>query len=713
MLHYFRRVLRLALLIVVCVLFAAGGVFAELTTRTIFVDRFDYTASSASNINSIINNAASLGFTDVVFQVRGRADAFYNGSIYEPKATSAGSVDPLAVAINAAHARGIKLHAWINSLPLWNLNAAPSASTVQNPPLHPFNQVATPTRANPGFRVIDINGNVEPGSGYSTYSLFNPVLPATHDHINNVVRDIATRYDVDGIHLDYIRYAAGTAFNTLPHDDISHQMFMAATGLNGANAANAGAYRNFVTNRITDLVASIKQTVDTIETGNSADPADDRLIELSASVWRDPDVGKNDYLQDYRTWLQQDLLDVAMPMIYLDKGNDATYFNANLKNTLNIANNARVSPTVASYLHTDPARGGGAALTLGEIQRAYEFGADGVGFYDYPAYATKYTAVERERIRSFLDSPTGPGNEIDGFEADEGRFGWNYNLSPQTTGLAPATTIDRVTTEAHDGVGSQQLNLVSNVPGGAWTLRHNSGIGSAAAPAGNMPLAATGYVGFWLKTDDPGITVRLGIDDPIGANSALEQGYSQSVLADNQWHLYQWNLVDDARWDAYAGGANGNIDAYLAGGNVTIDSIFFSGTGNAQIYLDTVSHNFNGLLAAAPLAGDYNDDGAVDAADYAVWRAMFSQQVSPGIGADGNGSGQIDAGDYVVWRRQMNSLATGLSSGGTSIPEPATANLVLLALAGWLWSRGCKLRELRRAELQKPASKSASTSAPT
>jgi uncharacterized lipoprotein YddW (UPF0748 family) len=686
MLHYFRRVLRLAPLLLLCVLLDARGAFAELTSRTIFVDRFDYTASSASNITSIINNAASFGFTDVVFQVRGRADAFYNGSIYEPKTTTAGSVDPLAVALNAAHANGLKLHAWVNSLPLWNLDAAPSTSTVQNPSLHPFNKVANPTPANPGFRVFDNNGNVEPGSGYSTYALFNPVLPTTHDHINNVVRDIATRYDVDGIHLDYIRYAAGTSFNTLPHDDLSHQMFMNATGLDGGNATNAAAYRNFVMNRITDLVASIKQTVDSVEVGNAADLNDDRLIELSASVWRDPDVGKNEYLQDYRTWLQQDLLDIAMPMIYLDKGNDATYFNANLKNTLNIATNARISPTVASYLHTDPARGGGAALTLGEIQRAYEFGADGVGFYDYPAYATKYTAAERGRIQSFLDSPTAPGNVIDDFESDEDHFGWNYNLSPQTTGLASQTTIERVTTDAHDGLGSQQLNLVSCIPGGAWTLRHNSGIGSAAAPAGNVPLAATGYVGFWLKTDDPGITVRLSIDDPVAGNSALEQGYSQSVVADNQWHLYQWNFVDDARWDAYAGGANGNIDAYLAGGNVTIDSIFFSGTGNAQIYFDTVSHNFNGLLAAAgSLTGDYNDDGLVNAADYNAWRATFGQQVSSGFGADGDGNGQIDAGDYVVWRKQLAAHENGLASDATAIPEPATAVLTFgvgfLALA--------------------------------
>ncbi|MBN1853451.1 MAG: PEP-CTERM sorting domain-containing protein [Pirellulales bacterium] len=115
----------------------------------------------------------------------------------------------------------------------------------------------------------------------------NPVLPEVHAHINNVVQDIATNYEVDGIHLDYIRYLpapTSTSFDRLPHDEISHQMFTAATGLDGSNPANVAAYRNFVEGRITDLVAGIKQTVDTAEV------ATDRINEFTASVWRDPDI---------------------------------------------------------------------------------------------------------------------------------------------------------------------------------------------------------------------------------------------------------------------------------------------------------------------------------------------------------------------------------------------------------------------------------------
>jgi autotransporter-associated beta strand protein len=255
-----------------------------------------------------------------------------------------------------------------------------------------------------------------------------------------------------------------------------------------------------------------------------------------------------------------------------------------------------------SFANADMVRG---LYFDGVPQQAGIWGAIGSG-----AEYTSPFLTGAGRLAVGVLAPPGPGgNVIDDFEVDEGHFGWNYNLSPvsQTFGLASgpgnsAAPSDRITTEHQgDGTASQLLNLVVDATGNdAWQLRHNSGIGAnlAAQPAGNVPLAGTGYVGFWLKTDDMGITVRIGIDDPVGTNtSALERGILKNVIADNQWHLYQWNFADPDDWEAFAGGANGAIDA--ANGFVTIDSIWFAGNGNAQIYLDNVMHNPNGPITAA------------------------------------------------------------------------------------------------------------------
>jgi autotransporter-associated beta strand protein len=212
-------------------------------------------------------------------------------------------------------------------------------------------------------------------------------------------------------------------------------------------------------------------------------------------------------------------------------------------------------------------------------------------------------------VSAFVPPVSGPGNVLDDFEIDEGHFHWAYNQSPvsQTFGLAASTTIDRDMTESEGASdASQRLNLVSD-GSASWQIRHNSGTTTSAAPASNVPLESAGYIGFWLKTDDPGITVRIALDDP----GTADRGTPKSVIADNEWHLYQWYLEDDAQWNGWVTG-----DGSILGATVTIDSIFFNGSGNAQIYLDTVSHNPLGLLVAAPIPGDYNSDGVVDEADY-------------------------------------------------------------------------------------------------
>ena len=73
-------------------------------------------------------------------------------------------------------------------------------------------------------------------------------------------------------------------------------------------------------------------------------------------MWRDPEIAEIERLQHYRAWLQSDLLDIAMPMIYLSSSNDEFYVT-NLTNTLNINTKTRIAPAVGSFLHDAEAGG--------------------------------------------------------------------------------------------------------------------------------------------------------------------------------------------------------------------------------------------------------------------------------------------------------------------------------------------------------------------
>jgi GH43 family beta-xylosidase len=68
------------------------------------------------------------------------------------------------------------------------------------------------------------------------------------------------------------------------------------------------------------------------------------------------------------------------------------------------------------------------------------------------------------------------------------------------------------------------------------------------------------------------------------------------------------------------------------------------------------------------LAGDYQADGLVNAADYGLWRTTFGGAIFPGVAADGNASGTADAGDYVLWRKASapaSQLSVAVESGAT------------------------------------------------
>ncbi|HEX4413062.1 MAG TPA: matrixin family metalloprotease [Lacipirellulaceae bacterium] len=91
-----------------------------------------------------------------------------------------------------------------------------------------------------------------------------------------------------------------------------------------------------------------------------------------------------------------------------------------------------------------------------------------------------------------------------------------------------------------------------------------------------------------------------------------------------------------------------------------------------------------GLTATAMLPGDYNRDGVVNAADYAVWRNSLGQSLAAGTGADGNGDGLVNQADYDLWRNHFGDTLGGGSALGSQIaavPEPSPVAFGLFLMA--------------------------------
>jgi glucose/arabinose dehydrogenase len=82
------------------------------------------------------------------------------------------------------------------------------------------------------------------------------------------------------------------------------------------------------------------------------------------------------------------------------------------------------------------------------------------------------------------------------------------------------------------------------------------------------------------------------------------------------------------------------------------------------------------------VAGDYDGDGDADFADYSTWRRTFaaaSQPVFPP--ADGSRNGIVDAADYVIWRKAIGAAAAATVGMSSSVPEPATASILIAVAA--------------------------------
>src|SRR5207237_1286800 len=99
------------------------------------------------------------------------------------------------------------------------------------------------------------------------------------------------------------------------------------------------------------------------------------------------------------------------------------------------------------------------------------------------------------------------------------------------------------------------------------------------------------------------LTTQLIMDSgPTGGGVNTDAGVARSIIADGDWHLYEWNLNNPADWTAWppATGSDGKLGtaADFATGNVSIDSILFNG-GNVdvELLLDGVMRNSAGSLS--------------------------------------------------------------------------------------------------------------------
>jgi len=119
--------------------------------------------------------------------------------------------------------------------------------------------------------------------------------------------------------------------------------------------------------------------------------------------------------------------------------------------------------------------------------------------------------------------------------------------------------------------------------------------------------------------------------------------------------------------------------------DVFIDDWATSVGGAIRTWYDGVGYSL--VTPIILLAGDFNNDGVVNAADYTVWRNHLGALSEADINNRGDGQNGVDQADYAVWKQHFGDSAEGFGGLVGAVPEPACVMLLLPILIATILSR--------------------------
>lgn len=282
--------------------------------RAVWVTRYDY--KTASDVVRVMENCKRGGFNTVLFQVRGNGTVAYPSRI-EPWSEEFGfkdpGFDPLALAVGEAHRRGLALHAWVNVMPAWRGDEPPP---VRNQLYHTHPDWFFYDAARRREPLVHVSGSER----RKWYVSLNPCLPEVRNYLTGLMHEIVSRYPVDGLHLDYIRFpiepiVSGETIPDYPRDPRTLALFNRETGSDPK--VHPAAWKQWRADQVTRLVGQIKEMCRRTRPG----------VMVTAAVKSTPEGGLP-YFQDARRWVANGLVDAIFPMNYTSSPDEFAARNA-------------------------------------------------------------------------------------------------------------------------------------------------------------------------------------------------------------------------------------------------------------------------------------------------------------------------------------------------------------------------------------------------
>jgi uncharacterized lipoprotein YddW (UPF0748 family) len=323
---------------------------------------------SPEAVHQVVQTAVKYHLNALFVQVRGRGDALYN-SPYEPRSEALAhqpkTFDPLEQMVVEGHANGLQVHAWLNTYLTWSGSRAPCAWQ------HLWN-------AHRDWFACDRSGHCScVGNDRVEGAFLQPSNPQVQQHLFNVFTDVASRYDVDGIHFDYCRYcgpdydfSAATVqrfrdfmADQLPDDKVEKYDIRRKSDRLAYVHAFLREWADWRRAQISGLVARISQQV----------KADKPWMQVSAAVFPDAREAFTMRGQDWEGWLQNGYLDAVALMSY-DRNTERVL--AQTRHAIAIAGERHVYTGIGAWRLQ-------AHDVAGKIAALRQIGSAGVNLFSY------------------------------------------------------------------------------------------------------------------------------------------------------------------------------------------------------------------------------------------------------------------------------------------------------------------------------------------
>jgi uncharacterized lipoprotein YddW (UPF0748 family) len=306
----------------------------------------------------LLADAEALGVTDLFVQVHRGGRAWFQSTLADPtpwtRTVRPDGSDALAELIAAAHAKGLRVHAWVNVLSLAGNREAPILTALGREAAI----VDQKGRSVLDYPDLDLPAPDREWLRMGTPAVWlDPAAPGVAERLAATFAELVRGYPaLDGLHLDYVRYpdtlpfSPGTQFGVglgFGFGEAARARFGTETGLTapfGASLANAERFDAWRRGQLTALVAAIA----------AAARAERPGLRMSAAVIPERERAYRVDLQDWLGWLDAKHLDFAVPMLYT---RDATLLRYGVETYAGLARKRELWVGLGSWLFAaDPAR---------------------------------------------------------------------------------------------------------------------------------------------------------------------------------------------------------------------------------------------------------------------------------------------------------------------------------------------------------------------